>query len=228
MGNGDLSRSLIAYYPFDGNFNDKSGNGNNGVVAIAGGSLTTDKDSVPNAAFNCNGNGQKLIVSNNGLIKFDSTLSISFNVMIRAYRRASFVNMVDHASGSASSFAIGTPLTGNPKLIFSTIDNDSICNIPHTAAQSKNAETVSIIPNDWYNVICSFNKGAIKVYVNGSLVGTATSNYTTLRDCPNAELLIGGWWNEDPQASLDGKIDEVRLYRRELTTDEIAGLSSAF
>ena len=37
----DLNNGLVAYYPFNGNANDASGNGNNGTVN--GATLTTDR-----------------------------------------------------------------------------------------------------------------------------------------------------------------------------------------
>ena len=38
----DLTEGLVGYYPFDGNANDASGNGNNGTVS--GATLTANKD----------------------------------------------------------------------------------------------------------------------------------------------------------------------------------------
>ena len=44
---------LVAYYPFNGNANDESGNGNNGT--IDGASLTVDRFSNTNSAFKFDG-----------------------------------------------------------------------------------------------------------------------------------------------------------------------------
>jgi hypothetical protein len=49
----DLSSGLIAYYPFNGNANDESGNGHNGT--IYGSTLTADRMGNPNSAFYFNG-----------------------------------------------------------------------------------------------------------------------------------------------------------------------------
>lgn len=43
------SDGLVAYYPFNGNANDASGNGNNGTVS--GATLTSDKDGNTNKAY---------------------------------------------------------------------------------------------------------------------------------------------------------------------------------
>ena len=49
-----LNTGLIAYYPFDGNADDKSGHGNNGVVHNA--VLTNDRLGNSNSAYQFNGN----------------------------------------------------------------------------------------------------------------------------------------------------------------------------
>jgi hypothetical protein len=48
------SEDLVAWYPFNGNANDESGNGNNGTVN--GATLTTDKDGNENSAYSFDGN----------------------------------------------------------------------------------------------------------------------------------------------------------------------------
>jgi len=45
---------LKAYYPFNGNADDESGNGNDGTVF--GATLTTDRDATPNSAYSFDGN----------------------------------------------------------------------------------------------------------------------------------------------------------------------------
>ena len=49
----DLDRGLVAYYPFNGNANDESGNGNDGIVN--GSTLTSDRNGDDNAAYEFDG-----------------------------------------------------------------------------------------------------------------------------------------------------------------------------
>lgn len=44
-----LTNGLVAYYPFNGNANDTSGNGHNGTAN--GATLTTDRFGMTNAAY---------------------------------------------------------------------------------------------------------------------------------------------------------------------------------
>lgn len=76
---------MIAYYPFNGNTNDESGNNNHPFRNT--GNLSFDEHGKPNNALNLAGNGQKMVINNNGKISFSTDLSISFNVMIRSFAR---------------------------------------------------------------------------------------------------------------------------------------------
>jgi len=90
-----------------------------------------------------------------------------------------------------------------------------------------NTSTFELVPESWYNVICVFSSGVSKIYVNGSLVSSKTSADNMAHICPESELIIGGWWKNDP-TSLNGKIDEVRIYDRSLNSDEVNELSKFF
>lgn len=68
---------LVAYYPFNGNANDESGNGNNGTVN--GATLTTDRHGNPNSSYNFRGfnYGDKITIPNNSSLSFSNEISIS-------------------------------------------------------------------------------------------------------------------------------------------------------
>ena len=55
------SNGLVGYWPFNGNANDQSGNGNNGVVN--GVSLTTDRFGNTNSAYSFDGNSNYITVT---------------------------------------------------------------------------------------------------------------------------------------------------------------------
>ena len=63
---------LVGWWPFNGNANDQSGNGLNGVVTAA--TLAADRNNVPNAAYYFNGvNGTKIQVADNAMTLPPST-----------------------------------------------------------------------------------------------------------------------------------------------------------
>ena len=60
----DINNGLVAYYPFNGNANDESGNGNNGN--ISGLTLVPDRFGNINKAYNFNGISDFISVNDNG------------------------------------------------------------------------------------------------------------------------------------------------------------------
>jgi hypothetical protein len=56
-----INRGLVAYYPFNGNANDESGNGRNGAVTKA--VLTLDRTGTTNRAYQFNGSNNRIVVS---------------------------------------------------------------------------------------------------------------------------------------------------------------------
>ena len=69
--NADITTGLVAYYPFNGNANDASGNSNNGTVK--GAQLTTDRNGKANSAYHFNG------VSDHITLNPSATLSLGAN-----------------------------------------------------------------------------------------------------------------------------------------------------
>src|SRR3990172_9009459 len=70
-------QGLVAYYPFNGNANDESGNGNNGTVI--GATLTTDRFNNPNKAYLFNNPDRSFNQGNTNLIKCGHGNSLQMN-----------------------------------------------------------------------------------------------------------------------------------------------------
>jgi hypothetical protein len=222
-----LTNGLIAYYPFNGNTNDESGNGLNGVL-FNGATLTHDQNGVALSALNLNGS-QALRVTNTGnKINIDTAMTISFHAMVRSLNRACWVGIVDPSSGAGQTFVIGTPVSPSLNLLFSLVKNEVDCSTVPTGQVTNASSTVVPKVESWYHVLATYRKGSMKLFINGILAGTGTSPDPTTRICPSAQLLLGGWLNSDLNAGLNGKMDEVRIYNRELNADEIAELSKKF
>ena len=60
LAHANLEEGLIAYYPFNGNANDQSGNGNDGTVY--GATLTEDRFGNLNNAYSFDGNDDKVVL----------------------------------------------------------------------------------------------------------------------------------------------------------------------
>jgi hypothetical protein len=226
----DLKKGLLIYFPFDGNMADSSGNGNL-ATAAAGATLTFDEHGYANSAFGGTGNGERIIVTNNGSIKFDTAYTISLQFMIRATKTQAFLTMVNAQTGYGPTFATGTNLPSvNTRFDFTANDSVQGCDNFGANNGSQASDTTQFVPQpeSWYNAICIYHKGSIQEYINGKLI-SSKSSVTGKKAllCPSSQIVIGGWWNSDP-LSINGKLDEVRLYNRVLNADEISELSKDF
>ncbi|HEY4064271.1 MAG TPA: LamG domain-containing protein [Puia sp.] len=224
----NLKIGLLLYLPFNGSFADSSGNANPTLV-VAGASLTYDMHGYANAAFGGTGNGERIKVSNNGSIKFDTAYSISYDFMQRAVNYQVHLSMVNTSNGYGPTFLTGTSVPGMPN--FDVAGNDTLAGCDNTGLGQPNRlnDTTGFIPQmeSWYNAILIYHKGSLQTYINGKLISTKTGNGTKALLCPSSQIVIGGWWDGGP-LSLNGKLDEVRLYNRVLNAKEIAWLSRNF
>jgi hypothetical protein len=223
-----LKSGLLLYLPFEGNMADSSGNGNT-TTAVGGAALTYDEHGDSASAFGGTGNGERILVTNNGSISFDTAFTVSIECMVRtnAYRQG-FITMVNNATGYAPSFLVSASIPNLPNLDFGVPDSTGTCDTYGTT-DGKLTDTTSFVlqPESWYNIVNVFYKGTIQTYINGNLISTKTGGSSTAHVCPGAQVVIGGWWENDP-ISINGKLDEVRLYNRVLNADEIAELAKNF
>lgn len=77
----------------------------------------------------------------------------------------------------------------------------------------------------WHHVAATWDGSTVKLYVDGSEVATAllSGNYSD----PGKDTLIGGiYYGALPYCPFEGLIDEVGIWNRALTADEIAWLAS--
>ncbi len=230
----NLKSGLLVYLDFNGVVADSSGNNN--PAAIAGnGSLSYDEHGNANSAFNGNGDGGRVLVTNNGSIKFDTAFSVSCDVMVKSLGICTYVSMVNDASGYGASFAFGTDLLQNQNLAFGVVDTTANCNGNNTVQNTPLLNPSFLLePYSWYNAIAIFHKGVMEIYINGKLVGSMISGPAKVNLCSNAQFTIGDFGGGEAgqpgfiQNGINGKLDEVRLYNRVLNADEIAELSKNF
>ena len=76
----------------------------------------------------------------------------------------------------------------------------------------------------WYHITAVYNPDtSLKIYVNGELKNTNTSSIPSSIFNSNASLWIGAQY--DTTSLFDGLIDNVKVFNRTLTDDEIKVLA---
>jgi hypothetical protein len=221
-----LSNGLLAYYPFNGNANDESGNNNNG--AVRGATLTTDRFGNSNKAFSFNGTSEYIRVLN-------STSLNPTSITISAWVNVSSAP-VDNGAGARSIVSkwIPEPNCGkegeNYTVQVSRLNNNSVIALATSLNNSIASSLNSVIDlsdiNAWKHIVFTHDsKDGQKLYINGTLVksnAVAGSLCSTTND-----LFIGADNNFNIiNRYFGGKLDEIRLYNRSLTQEEIIYLAS--
>lgn len=208
LANIDLLDGLIAFYPFNGNANDLSGNNNNGV--LIGATSTTDRKGSPNSAYNFDGISNYIEVPHNTTLNIKDEISIS--VWINPVNTNGDQRIIDKTTVSqGDAYMIDTRPSQELRFI---VGNPNPSNPPMTSAIISQS-------NKWYYIVTTYDKSNVKFYIDGVLVSTfpqtgqSTTNTNPIRIGANS-ILNGNWFN--------GKIDDIRIYNRILSNAEIQRL----
>ena len=206
---GSLQNGLVGYWPFCGNANDDSGNGFNGTVN--GATLTTDRFGNGNSSYEFNGTSNKInFGSSQSLINLsDFTYSVWIN------RNPNCANDAIVISNYGGNWA-GNILFG--KLVSSSNGQIRL----HKLNQIIGSET-SVTDSEWINLVAVKEMNSIKIYKNGILIQTTDlSNFVSVNNT-SFPFVIGssGWSNTN---YFKGKIDDLGVWNRALTTNEISSL----
>ncbi|MGE0259640.1 MAG: LamG domain-containing protein [Alphaproteobacteria bacterium] len=209
------SASLVAYYPFNGNANDESGNGNNGTVF--GATLTTDRFGNPDSAYSFNGLDNFIRASGAGLPTTDRTVILWFDATTVATRPV----LLGYGGGACgTSFFMGLNSGTQPNTYYVT----SHCEVnnlvsPYPADPS----------GDWHNFAITTDSSGTKIYIDGVLTASNT-NFISNTTVAGTDLAIGvdvspgglAPYTDRNVGYFAGKIDSVCIYNTSLTLGEIA------
>jgi hypothetical protein len=216
---GSLVNGLVAYYPFCGNANDQSGNGNNGTVN--GASLTTDRFGNSNSAYSFNGVNDYVEINNNILSQINEKSSLSISYW---YNTTSSENGCIWGHWGNTNALVGENAGLKSGHYYGGIDADN-----YSGCCSFSSPPISPY-STWHNAIVVFdgnqpNNSKIKIYIDGIL-------NTTIIGIPNATTGNGtsvfiGRRNIDFGNFGDyfeGLIDDIGIWNRALSQQEITQL----
>lgn len=203
---------LIAYYPFDGNLNDYSGNLNNGNAF--GGTYAQDRFGRVSKAYNFDGNSQYIEVQNSSSLQLP-TRQISFATWVNVNKFTKGTDNLDYSvllckSNSDVNAQFRIALTKNG---ISVINNGKLGSVPGVN---------DFVLNTWYHVVSVIEDSLISYYLNGELLGTAVAPLP-FGFSKNNKLYIG----KDEPGGLEyfnGKLDETKIYARKLLPYEIRNI----
>ncbi len=216
---------LIGWWPFNGNANDESGNGNNGTVN--GATLTTDRFGNADKAYSFDGVNNHITLPNN----ITSNISNSYTVSIWIFTTDISLKFDGHeiigdrdVSTFDFKFRINYGIAQSPfrqdTYLQTCTNNNLICN---------QINTVLPIISSWenYTIVYDGSQKTFSAYKNGVLLGT-------LQNVPfnagNRQINLGRSVNPDNpngNAYYNGKIDDIAIWNRALTQQEVTNLYNA-
>jgi len=208
--------NLIAYYPFDGNANDESGNENNGT--ISGATLTTDKDGNANKAYSFDGNDYIEVSYSQELAP---STEVTFSTWAYRLDWSTFSKEKILSKTHAGGYSLGADSYDVP---IGNIGVQVFRNNKYGSPQI----SASTLDSGWHHFVGTYDGRYTKFYVDGLLKATddAGANYPMQYDYI-CSLIIGSEADEiagQQQWYFNGKIDDVRIYGCALSAEEIAKL----
>lgn len=219
----NLTTGLVGYFPFNGNANDESGNNNNGTVN--GAVLTADRFGNANSAYNFNG------VSNFISVQNSSSLSITGDITLSAWYYSDYLSDSYHTilnkrvSGNWSynlsvSFApgIGSDLPEYRRVLTGRRNNGG--------AQSEyrfSGDSIKI--GRWQQIIVTINNNTVKFFINGQNAGfNVFGNTFTIPMIDQNTGVTIGYNNDGGGEWMKGILDDLRIYNRALSDQEVTSL----
>jgi hypothetical protein len=215
--NFDVSSGLVASYPFSGNLtNDASGNGNNGT-AVGGVSLTTDRFGNPNSALQCDGATGYIRVPTALSTANPFTWSVWFQPGFTATNvGGSLLNQGGNPgqAGVSPAIYVNDAGSGHAGTIEFFYYSSGAVYLPSQTIAQWNT-------NAWYHVaITSDGSGNRCIYVNGVCENTDTDQQFG-QSQPNFYIGADAAYSN---LFFLGNIDDVLIYDRALSTQEIEQL----
>ena len=159
-------------------------------------------------------NGSSGVNLPNGALDFTGDFTINMWVKPSAFSTAQLIGAYrDNNSGQTCGWYMGILSSGG---VFYSESNGT---------SSKNLNSSNAIKlNTWSLITLTRTSTAIKLYVNGSLVGTTTPTFSILYTSSNGFNTIGYQNYGSARFYFNGSIDEVGTWGRELNSTEILAL----
>jgi hypothetical protein len=218
---GSLKGGLVAYYPFDGNARDRSGNGNNGEVHSA--TPATDRLGMPNSAYNFNGINSYIEVVNGGPFDFSNNMSLAFWMKPGASQN-------DHAMIFSKSESTNFVSSWIIEQAGSYLNNYRFAYHQHPLNSWLYLTPRLLNAHQWHHYILTKENNKLSTFLNGNLAGIEYGTTPLLKQNGNLPLTIGAI-NEahtQPASGLrhyfNGSLDDIFIYNRPLSAQEALSL----
>lgn len=236
QADAQLTNGLIAHWPFSGNANDATSNGHNGTATNV--TYTVGMAGTANTAAKFNGTNSFIHIPYQSDMNI-SNFSICALVKPQGYysglcqgnvlfARGSqykpgfyMLIMFDNAYDNGDCYKMDTS-----KNVFAGAGGNLVSTSPNTDFRY----TPTVVTQTWYCVITTYDGNAIKTYVNGALMSTAPIASGTMGTSTEGAAIGASRYGKYIQYPywFNGIIDDMRLYNRALSANEVSQYCGLF
>jgi hypothetical protein len=217
------TNGLVGWWPFNGNANDQSGNGNNGTPN--GALLTSDRFGFANRALDFDGVDDRVEIPHNAMINCQSVTIVAW------IKPDSYLNSDGNQSqvvskrewtgwGNSYEFGIGKDPMNNYS---NNSNNAAYVNYTVSSNTTKSFATNQLTTSSWSMITYTHDNLNVKLYLNDSLMASFPSPGLL----PNGNTLpvwFGARPGNNGRHFFNGKIDDVGIWNRALDSQEIGDL----
>ena len=211
----DIKKGLVAHYPFNGNLNDSSGFKNNGTNM--GVTPASNKLNQPNTAYFFSGDDDYVNVPATASIQPQNAVTVAawVNTTDKDYWNFVVCKRLNLAKEPGNSYFLGTTgdVPGGATWQWS---------ISSSTTQHFLVSNTLVEDSTWLHVVGTFNGDTLNLFLNGQNIGSKIIANTQI-SYSNLSLRLGLGipTSSGNKTAFKGYIDEIRIYDRALSNDEI-------
>jgi hypothetical protein len=206
----------IAFYPFNGNANDESGNGNDGFNY--GATLVEDRFGIEGSAFTFDNPISSDInrihmVGASGFLGGQAFETLTISSWFKAGIQNDDCSYITRFASSDGTFYLGYESSGNASFNLRKIEGGTLNQVLYAPAES----------DSWNHLVGTWDGTTQRIYLNGNLVDEAEFNWP-LSTASTGNTIGANYNGLSSPCSFDGTIDDVRIYNRALNVHEVDSL----
>jgi len=219
-----LTSGLITYWPLDGNTTnwtsnttqDLSGQGNTGTLASMS---TTTSPTIGKVGQALKFNGTNSYVSSTNSFANPQLFTLSVWFKTSSAGGHKILSLEDAQTGQGSSSSDRALYIGTDGKLYFLIWNGSAQTIVSTG---------TVTDNKWHFASVTYNAGNSTLYMDGAVVGSKSATAQTYTGYWRlGSYLSPGVWPNAANGYFQGALDDVRIYNRALSAQEVALLYAA-
>lgn len=212
------TQDLVAFYPFNNSLSDITSFGNNAIETNV--TFVEDRNSKPFSSAYFNGNA-KLEILDAPQLKLYKNLTISFwikpdnNKVQNLFSRTKYTTANNAYYGM--SYGLSTANTYSYGEGVSLWVNDTRdCRYNDNWTRFSTNQNV----NSWTFVTAVISNASAKLYINGILNKEKSLKIDSISNCGVSDFIFGANWSGDTR-NFYGAIDDIKIYKKGLSSDEV-------